>query len=283
MLLSNALIGLREGLEAVLVVSILVAFLVRTERRRALPLVWIGVAVAVALSVGLGALLTYTAASLSFEAQEAFGGIASIVAVVFVTGMIFWMRKAGRTLAAQLRGQLDGALELGPAAVITVAFFSVGREGMETAVFFFSSVQSAGGGTVLPLIGFVVGIALAVLLGFLLYAGAVRINLSKFFTVTGVLLVFVAAGVLAYGLHDLQEAGLLPGLHTLAFDVSAYVSPTSWYGALLKGIFNFSPQTTVVEAIAWLGYVVVVLPLFLRPHRGTAAVQPAATSSEVTE
>ncbi|MGW1679710.1 iron uptake transporter permease EfeU [Saccharopolyspora sp. NPDC002376] len=283
MLLSNALIGLREGLEAVLVVSILVAFLVRTERRRALPLVWIGVSVAVALSVGLGALLTYTAASLSFEAQETFGGIASIVAVVFVTGMIFWMRKAGRSLAAQLRGQLDGALELGPAAVITVAFLSVGREGMETAVFFFSSVQSAGGGTVLPLIGFVVGIALAVLLGFLLYAGAVRINLSKFFTVTGVLLVFVAAGVLAYGLHDLQEAGLLPGLHTLAFDVSAYVPPTSWYGALLKGIFNFSPQTTVLEAIAWLGYVVVVLPLFLRPHRSAAAAQPATTPSEVTE
>ncbi|KAA5827094.1 iron transporter [Saccharopolyspora hirsuta] len=281
MLLSNALIGLREGLEAVLVVSILVAFLVRTERRRALPLVWIGVAVAVVLSVGLGAVLTYTAASLSFEAQEAFGGIASIIAVVFVTGMIFWMRRAGRTLAAQLRDRLDDALQLGPGAVIAVAFLAVAREGMETAVFFFSSVQSAGGGTVLPLVGFVIGIALSVLLGFLLYAGAVRIDLSKFFTATGVLLVFVAAGVLAYGLHDLQEAGLLPGLHTLAFDASAYVPPTSWYGALLKGIFNFSPQTTVLEAIAWLGYALVVLPLFLRPHR--RAVRPAPISSEVTE
>ncbi|MER6988779.1 iron uptake transporter permease EfeU [Saccharopolyspora hirsuta] len=281
MLLSNALIGLREGLEAVLVVSILVAFLVRTERRRALPLVWIGVAVAVVLSVGLGAVLTYTAASLSFEAQEAFGGIASIIAVVFVTGMIFWMRRAGRTLAAQLRDRLDDALQLGPGAVIAVAFLAVAREGMETAVFFFSSVQSAGGGTVLPLVGFVIGIALSVLLGFLLYAGAVRIDLSKFFTATGVLLVFVAAGVLAYGLHDLQEAGLLPGLDTLAFDASAYVPPTSWYGALLKGIFNFSPQTTVLEAIAWLGYALVVLPLFLRPHR--RAVRPAPISSEVTE
>ncbi|MCI2422734.1 FTR1 family protein [Saccharopolyspora sp. K220] len=270
MLFSNALIGLREGLEAVLVVSILVAFLVRTERRRALPLVWGGVGVAVALSVAVGALLTYTAATLSFEAQEAFGGTASIVAVVFVTGMIFWMRRAGRTLAAQLRGQLDEALRLGPVAVATLAFLAVGREGMETAVFFFSSVQSAGGGTALPLVGFVIGIAIAILLGCLIYVGAVRINLSKFFTVTGVLLVFVAAGVFAYGVHDLQEAAVLPGLHTLAFDVSAVVPPTSWYGALLKGIFNFSPQTTVLEAVVWVGYVVVVLPLFLRPHRGAA-------------
>ncbi|PKW15737.1 iron uptake transporter permease EfeU [Saccharopolyspora spinosa] len=270
MLFSNALIGLREGLEAVLVVSILVAFLVRTERRRALPLVWAGVGVAVALSVGLGAVLTYTAATLSFEAQEAFGGIASIIAVAFVTGMIFWMRRAGRTLAAQLRGQLDEALQLGPVAVATVAFLAVAREGMETAVFFFSSVQSAGGGTVLPLVGFLIGITISILLGWLLYAGAIKVNLSKFFTVTGVLLVFVAAGVFAYGVHDLQEASLLPGLHTLAFDVSAYVPPNSWYGSLLKGIFNFSPETTVLEAVVWVGYVVIVLPLFLRPHRGAA-------------
>lgn len=275
MLFSNALIGLREGLEAVLVVSILVAFLVRTERRRALPLVWAGVGVAVALSVALGAVLTYTAATLSFEAQEAFGGIASIIAVAFVTGMIFWMRRAGRTLAAQLRGQLDEALRLGPVAVATVAFLAVAREGLETAVFFFSSVQSAGGGTVLPLVGFLIGIAISILLGWLLYAGAIKVDLSKFFTVTGVLLVFVAAGVFAYGVHDLQEASVLPGLHTLAFDVSEYVPPNSWYGALLKGIFNFSPQTTVLEAVVWVGYVVIVLTLFLRPHRG--AVRPVET------
>ncbi|MGW3472033.1 iron uptake transporter permease EfeU [Saccharopolyspora sp. NPDC000995] len=267
MLFSNALIGMREGLEAVLVVSILVAFLVRTERRRALPLVWAGAGIAVALSVAVGSVLSYTAATLSFEAREAFGGIASIIAVAFVTGMVFWMRRAGRTLAAQLRGQLDEALRLGPVAVAAVAFLAVAREGMETAVFFFSSVQAAGG-TVLPLIGFLIGIAVAILLGWLLYAGAIKIDLSKFFNVTGVLLVLVAAGVLAYGVHDLQEAGLLPGLHVLAFDVSEYVPPASWYGALLKGIFNFSPQTTVVEALIWVGYVAIVLPLFLRPHRG---------------
>ncbi len=278
MLFSNALIGLREGLEAVLVISILVAFLVRSERRDALPWVWAGVSAAVALSVGFGALLTYTAATLTFEQQEAFGGIASIIAVAFVTTMIFWMKSAARTLAQHLRGQLSEALALGRTAVVTVAFLAVAREGLETAVFFFSSVQSAGGGTIAPLLGFLLGILVSVVLGWLLYRGAVTVNLSKFFTVTGVLLVFVAAGVFAYGVHDLQEAAILPGLHSLAFDVSSAVPPDSWYGTLLKGIFNFSPQTTVVEAVVWVCYVGVVLTLFLKPRRAAPAAAPTSSS-----
>ncbi|MDI2030336.1 FTR1 family protein [Saccharopolyspora sp. TS4A08] len=270
MLIGNALIGLREGLEAVLVVSVLIAFLVRGQHRWALRLVWTGVAAAVALSVGVGALLTYTSATLTFEQQEMFGGGMSVLAVVFVTTMIFWMRTTARTLSAQLRGQLDEALRLGNWSVITVAFLAVAREGLETAVFFFSSVQSAGGGTILPLAGFLIGIAASVAIGWALYLGAIKIDLGKFFTATGVLLVFVAAGVLAYGVHDLQEAGVLPGLHVLAFDVSAQVPPSSWYGTLLKGIFNFSPQTTVFEAVVWVGYAVPVLVLFLRPQRAAA-------------
>jgi high-affinity iron transporter len=134
-------------------------------------------------------------------------------------------------------------------------------------VFFYASVQSAQGGTAEPLLGFVLGIVIAVALAYLLYRGAVRFDLGRFFTITGVLLVLVAAGVLGYALHDLQEAGVLPGLHTLAFDASAALPEDSWYGALLKGIFNYSQQTTVVQAVAWVGYVAVVLPLFLRPQR----------------
>ena len=274
MLVSNGLIGLREGLEASLVVSILVAFLVRTERRSALRLVWLGVGAAVALAVGVGAILSYTSASMSFEQQEAFGGFASLVAVAFVTGMIFWMRRAARTIAADLRGKLSDALTIGPAAVVGVAFLAVAREGIETAVFFFSSVQAAGGDTAQPMIGFLAGIAIAIGLGYLLYRGAITVNLSKFFTITGAFLVFVAAGVLAYGVHDLQEAGILPGLTTLAFDVSAQIPPDSWYGTVLKGIFNFSPRTTVAEAIVWVAYLAIVLPLFLIPRR-SPATEPA--------
>ncbi|MET9626345.1 iron uptake transporter permease EfeU [Lentzea sp. NPDC006480] len=271
MLFTNGLIGLREGLEAALVVSILIAFLVKTDRRHALKWVWVGVATAVALSVAAGAIITFSAAGMSFEQQEAFGGIMSIIAVAFVTGMIFWMRKAAKTIAAELRGKMDEALQIGPVAVAVVALLSVGREGLETAVFFYSSVQAAGGGTTEPLIGFLGGIAVAVVIAALLYQGAIRFDLGKFFTVTGVLLVFVAAGVLSYGIHDLQEAAFLPGLDTLAFDVSATLPEDSWYGALLKGFFNYSQRTSVLQAIAWVAYVGVVLSVFLiRPRRRAA-------------
>jgi high-affinity iron transporter len=269
------LIGLREGLEAALVVSILVSFLVRSDQRAQLRWVWLGVGVAVLLSVAVGAVLTYGTSQLSFTAQEAVGGIGSIIAVGFVTAMVFWMRAAARTISSGLRGQLTKALEVGSLAVAVVAFIAVAREGLETAIFFYAAVQSAGVGTGLPLLGFVLGITAAVALGWLIYRGTVHINLNLFFRVTGVLLIIVAAGILAYGMHDLQEAGILPGLNTLAFDVSASVPPDSWYGVLLKGIFNFSPQTTVLEAVVWVAYVGIVMPLFLAPQRSRVRPQPA--------
>jgi high-affinity iron transporter len=280
MLFSSALIGLREGLEAALVVSILLAFLVKTGRTQALRWVWLGVGAAAALSVGVGAMLTYTTAQLSFEQQELLGGSLSIVAVAFVTGMIFWMRKASRGIAAELRGKMEGALDVGPLAVLTLSFLAVGREGLETAVFFYAAVQTAQTGTAEPLSGFGAGIAVAVALAYLLYRGAVRFDLGKFFKVTGVLLVFVAAGVLGYGLHDLQEAAVLPGLHTLAFDASQVLPEDSWYGALLKGIFNYSQQTTILQAVAWVGYLGIVLTLFLRP---TVARSRRVTAVAATE
>lgn len=267
MLVSNALIGLREGLEAALVVVILVAFLVKTDRRWALRHVWTGVGVAIALSVALGALLTFGTRQLTFEAQELIGGGASILAVVFVTGMVFWMRTAARTIAGELKGKLATALELGPVAIALVAFLGVGREGLETAIFFYATTKAAGQGNNLPLLGWALGLGSAIVLGWLIYRGAVRINLAKFFRYTGVLLIVVAAGILAYGIHDLQEARFLPGLNTLAFDVSAVIDPGGWYATLLKGIFNFTPATTVLQAVAWTLYMGVVLTLFLRPVR----------------
>ena len=166
---------------------------------------------------------------------------------------------------------------MGSAAVVLMAALAVGREGLETALFFFTAAQAAGQ-TTDPLIGFLLGIALAVLLAYFIYRGAVRINMGKFFSVTGVLLIFVAAGILAYGVHDLQEAGILPGLNALAFDVSAAVPPDSWYGVLLKGVFNFSPQTTWLEAIVWVAYVAVVLALFVRPQRAPQPTTPVTAS-----
>jgi high-affinity iron transporter len=276
-LLGNALIGLREGLEAALVVSILVAFLVRTGRRSVLPMVWLGVLIAIAVSTAVTLGLTLTQQALTFEAQEAFGGGLSIIAVGFVTWMIFWMRRVARSISSELRGRLESAIQMGSMAVVVMAALAVGREGLETAVFFFAAAQAAGE-TTEPLIGFLLGIAVSIVLAYLIYRGAVSLNMGKFFTVTGILLIFVAAGILAYGVHDLQEAGILPGLGALAFDVSAAVPPDSWYGTLLKGIFNFSPQTTVLEAVVWVAYVAVVLTLFLLPQRSPRAAPVASPS-----
>ncbi len=284
MFASNALIGLREGLEAALVVVILLAFLKKTNRTWGVPYVWLGVGTAVGLSVVLGAVLTYGTRQLSFEAQELIGGLASIVAVGFVTVMVFWMKSAARSISGELKGKLDRALDLGPLAVALVAFLGVGREGLETAIFFYATAQAAGEGNNLPLLGWVVGFAGAVALGWLIYRGALRINLARFFRWTGVALILVAGGILSYGIHDLQEAGLLPGLNTLAFDVSGVVDPGSWYAALLKGTLNFTPQTTVLQAVAWVLYVGTVLFFFLRPSRPpaeagaeAAAPRPSAT------
>jgi high-affinity iron transporter len=276
-MLANFLIGLREGLEAALIVSILIAYLVKSDRRHLLPQIWLGVGIAVAISLAFGAALTFGPRGLTFEAQELIGGLLSIIAVGFVTWMIFWMRRTARTIRAELTGKLESALALGAAAVAGMAFLAVGREGLETALFFWSAVQAAGS-TAVPVIGFALGVATAIVLGWLLYRRTVKLNLSRFFLWTGAGLAVVAAGVLAYGVHDLQEAGWLPGLNTLAFDVSAQIPPGSWYGTLLKGIFNFSPQTTMLEAIVYVAYLVPVLFLFLRPVRQRQPA-PAAVSS----
>jgi high-affinity iron transporter len=280
---ANYLIGLREGLEATLVVSILIAYLVKTDNRSRLRAVWLGVAAAVALSLAFGAMLTFTSSNLSFEAQERFGGTLSIIAVAFVTWMVFWMRRTARFLKRELEGRMEAALAMGALALALTAFLAVGREGLETSLFIWAAAQAAGSGW-RPIIGATLGIASAVVLGWLLYRRAITINLAKFFTWTGAGLIIVAAGVLSYGVHDLQEAGTLPGLNTLAFDVSNAVPPDSWYGTLLKGVFNFSPATTWLEAIAWLCYVIPVMTLFFRPSRSPAppvrsTAAPATTPS----
>ncbi|GAA4968727.1 iron uptake transporter permease EfeU [Kineococcus glutinatus] len=279
-MVANLLIGLREGLEATIVVSILVAFLVKADRRDRLPALWAGVGAAVAIAVAVGAGLALAAKQLTFTAQELLGGALSIVAVGFVTWMVFWMKRAARSLAAELTDRMRSAVELGGTAVAVTALLAVGREGLETSVFVTAAVRATGR-TWEPLTGALLGLALAVLIGWLLYRQAVRIDLRRFFTWTGAALVVVAAGVLAYGVHDLQEARVLPGLGSLAFDVSEQVPPSSWYGALLKGIFNFSPATTWLEAIAWAAYVVPVLALFLRRTARPVTAAPSAGPARV--
>ncbi|CAI3794387.1 iron uptake transporter permease EfeU [Pseudarthrobacter sp. MM222] len=274
---ANYLIGLREGLEATLIVVLLMAYLVKSGRSHLLPELWAGVGIAVAASFGFGALLSFGPRGLTFEAQEAIGGSLSVLAVGLVTWMVFWMARTARTLGSELRSRVDQQAGRSGWGLALVGAVAVGREGLETALFLWAAAQSAGSSSS-PLIGALLGMATAVAFGCLLHRGVLTINLGKFFTWSGAALIVIAGGVLAYAIHDFQEAGILPGLHNLAFDVSAAVPPSSWYGTLLKGTLNFSPATTWLEAAAWLLYVPPVVFFYLRSNRRS---HPAAATPEL--
>ncbi len=272
---ANFLIGLREGLEAALIVGILVAYLIRSDRRELLPHVWIGVAIATAASLGAGAALTFGPRGLSDRAEETIAGTLSVLAVGLITWMIFWMARTARDLRHRLETSLDAAASMGTGAIITMALLAVGREGLETAVFLWAGIETAGAG-VGPVAGAVLGLACAFALGWIIYRGALRVNLRAFFQWTGLVLIVIAAGVLAHAVHDFQDAGVLPGADALAFDVSAQIPPDSWHASLLKGIVNFSPTTTWLEALTWTAYAIPTLVGFAKisfTRRPTSAVE----------
>ena len=277
--LANYLIGLREGLEAALVIGILVAYLVRSGHRDRLRPIWLGVGGAVAASLAAGALLTFTSRSMSFTAQEIFGGVMSVLAVCFVTWMVFWMRRASRHMKGDLQGKLDAALAMGTGALAVTAFVAVGREGLETALFIWTAVQATGDSAA-PVTGAFLGLLTSVVLGYLLYKRSVKLNLATFFRWTGAGLVVVAAGVLAYGIHDFQEGGLLTfaGLDHTVLDATRVLPPSSWWGTLFKGLFSISARPTRLELGAWLAYLLPTLFLFLRPTSTPAAAAPRAAA-----
>ncbi|WP_239406185.1 iron uptake transporter permease EfeU [Frankia sp. Cj3] len=281
----NLLIGLREGLEAGLIVSILVATLVRAGERARLPQVWTGVLAAVALSASFGAVLTFAATELSTKAQEAFSGILSLVAVGFVTIMIFWMRSSARALSSEISEKITAALALGPGTLIITAFLAVAREGLETSLFVWTTTRGASE-SVAPLLGACAGLALATGLCVGMYRRAVKINLTKFFTLTGIGLIVIASGVAGYGLRDLQESGILPGIDAAAFNLGTTIDPSSWYSRLIEGIFNITPRMSVLQVVGYLGYLIPVMVLFVRgvrPAPAASAAVPAAAGAEVPQ
>ncbi|MER6982230.1 iron uptake transporter permease EfeU, partial [Streptomyces carpinensis] len=271
------LIGLREGLEGGLIVSILVATLVRAGAKARLPQVWTGVLAAVALALSFGAVLTFTAASLSATAQEAFGGALSVVAVAFVTAMVFWMRRSARSLSGEIKEKVTGALGMGAGVLVLTSFLAVGREGLETALFLWTTARAAGESAG-PMTGAGIGLVLAAGLCWGLYRRVLRINLTKFFTATGVVLIVIAAGVLGYGLRDLQEGGALPGRAAYAVDLSGGVDAGSWYSTLVQGVFNLTPTMTWLQVVAYVGYLAVVMTLFVRGVRATATARRTASA-----
>ncbi|WP_029150138.1 iron uptake transporter permease EfeU [Microbacterium indicum] len=294
------LIGLREGLEAALVVGILVAYLVRSGRRDVVPRMLIGVGLAIALAVGIGAIMTFGAYTLSFEAQEIIGGGLSLLAVAMVTWMVFWMQKTARSMRSDLERSAERALLTGSLwSIVAIGFVSVAREGIETTLLLWSMVRSFGDAPQ-ALLGAVIGILTAIVLGWLLQRGFVRLDLRRFFTWTAGVLVVVAAGVLAYGLHDLQEAGVLPGPFSAlapidqatglvatglsgfpfgyAFDVSAAIPPGGALAAILQATLGFTPQMTWVQVVAWALYLLIVGGIYLRRVRQGARRPRAAAA-----
>ena len=283
----NLLIGLREGLEAGLVVTILLAAVRKTAAARAsasgtsAPAVstapiWLGVLGAVTLSGAFAAILTFSVSVLTSAGQEAVGGLLSVLAVCLVTAMIFWMRRTAATLSAHLRGEVARAAAVGTGALTLTAFLAVGREGLETTLFLWTAAK-ASGQTAGPLVGAAIGIAAAVILCWLLYRRAIHLNVGVFFNRTAIALIVIAAGVLAYGLGDLQDANWLPGHSWVAFDLTAHIDPSSWWASIITGITELSPKMTVLQVTAWLAYLVVVIPAFVAA--GRSAVRPPATAS----
>ncbi len=269
MALPNLLVGLREGLEAGLVVTILIGAVRRLAPWRSVVGVWLGVVAAVVVSLSFGAVLTFTQAKLSPVAQEIFGGVTSLVTVVLVTSMVFWMRRAARGLSGDLRERVGGALAAGGAALVLTAFVAVAREGLEAALFVWTNAQAAGSSTS-PLLGALIGLLLASGLCLGLYRQVLKVNLSRLFTVTGAVLVVIVAGVLAYGITDLQDAGVLPGLNVVAFDISAQVPTGTWWTETIRGVTNLNNRMSQLSVVAYLTYLVVVLTLFLRRKPSTA-------------
>jgi len=265
-LFGSGLIGVREGLETGIVVMVLVAFLVKSDRRDALRWVWAGVGTAVTMVFATFAVIHFGTSTVSTLTAELIAGIASLVAVAIVTFMVLWMSKAAQHISADLRDGMATALVSGGPAVLGLAFLAVGREGFETALLMVGYAESVSGG-LWPLVGLMLGVVVAVILTVLLYRGAVRLNFPMFFRYTGVFLIFIAAGILGYGIRALQTVGWLPGGSSTAFDISSSYDQTSWYGTVLAGLFNFRADPTMLQLIAWVTYVVVVLTLFLRSNR----------------
>ena len=274
-MLSTFVIALREGLEAALIVGILVAYMVRTNRRELLKPLWTGVATALLASLALGAILSFTSAELSSRGEELFAGLTSFIAVGLVTWMVFWMKRAARTLRDELHGKVDNALVGGPISLALVAFFAVMREGLETALFIYTNFKTVGAASSAT-VGLVLGLAVAVALGYLIYNRSVKLNLSQFFTITGVALVVVAAGVLSYGIHEFQELGYLPGADTFIWDVTPWIAKESILGSILGGTIGFDTTTSEVQFIAWAAYLIAVLVPYLSKKSAPAPRIPAA-------
>ncbi|HET7121486.1 MAG TPA: iron uptake transporter permease EfeU [Solirubrobacterales bacterium] len=279
-------ITLREGVEASLIIGIIAAFLVKEGRRDAMRQMWIGIGIAVALCAGVAIALEVVGQQLPQREQEGLETVVGLIAVSAVTYMIVWMRRHARGIKAQLEGDAASALAQGSTiALVAMAFLAVLREGFETSVFLLAAFNDATDTTAAGA-GAVLGLLAAIGIGLGLYRGGVRINLTRFFRLTGLVLVFVAAGLLATAAHTGHEAGWINGLQGQALDLSWLVQPGTISGSLLTGMLGLQPSPTVIEVIVYLAYAIpmslyVLWPQGARPRRRRERSGVATTGSRV--
>jgi high-affinity iron transporter len=261
-MLATFFLMLREGLEAALIVGIIAAYLVKVGRRDALPKIATGVIAAIGLSIGLGLLITLTIQKLPLVLQETLEGLAAVLAVGVLTWMLFWMRRQGRALKGELEQGVDMALTKGSTrALVALSFLAVIREGVET-VLFMIPILSFNGTGIDVVIGGVAGLVIAVAAGWAIFAMGVRINLRRFFTITGTVLIFVAAGLVAFAIAEFGEAGFFANAGA-AFDLNRILPDNGPIGSVLRGLFGYRSAPTPLELIAYVAYLVPVLFLFV--------------------
>jgi high-affinity iron transporter len=276
------LITLREGIEAALIVSILLAYLRQLGRSDRASLVWWGTGAAIAVSIAVGAVIFAVEGEFEGTAEQLFEGLVTLTAVGVLTWMIFWMRRQGARIKSELHERVDTALIAGGSAIALLAFVAVLREGIETALFIFAAAKGTAvtsGGVVEQLVGAAIGLGIASVLGALLYRGGIKMNLRDFFRATGALLIVVAAGLFAFSIHELQEAGVLPFLTGTAFDISASLPDDSGVGGILRALIGYQANPTWLEVVAWISYIATVGTLFLRPSAAPAPRPADATTS----
>ncbi len=266
-MIPTLVITLREGVEAALIVGIIAAFLVKEGRPDAIRQMWVGVAIAIVLCTAVGVGLDVIGQQLPQQQQEGMESVIGVIAVATISYMIIWMRRHARGIKAQLEGEAASALATGSTmALVGMAFLAVLREGFETSVFLLAAFQDSTD-TVAAGAGAVIGLAAAIAIGVGLYRGGVRINLNRFFRVTGLVLVFVAAGLLATSVHTAHEAGWINGMQSQAIDLTWLVRPGTVSGSLLTGMLGLQPQPTLIEVLVYLLYAVPMALYVLWPDR----------------
>lgn len=274
-MLASYLLSLREGIEAALIIGIVLGALRQMRRTELIPAVWLGTLSAVALSILGGVLLTNLGLSFEGAAEQIFEGVTMLLAAALLTWMIFWMSRTARTLKSDLEADIQkAAFTTGKRAVFLVAFFAILREGIELALFLTASVFATD--AVQTLIGAILGLGTSILLGWSIFAAIIRLDLRRFFQVTGFLLILFAAGLVAHGVHEFNEVGWIPAVIEHVWDVNAIVDENSTFGLLLKALFGYNGNPSLTEMLAYFAYFIAIffgLRLANRPKPVTANQQ----------